>query len=101
MNNVNITYSINSLTKEDLKTILECLLFTSSVDVCASLYKEESIKMLELAKKIRTSFPDVALEDVSITPIVDENGTEVYHDEHTEEILKFFPEILLAEPINK
>lgn len=101
MNNVNITYSINSLSKDDLKTILESLLFSSSVDVCASFYKEESLNMFELAKKIRSMFPEVILEDVSITPILDENCTEVYHDEHTEEILKFFPEILLTEPLNK
>lgn len=97
MNNVNITYNIPPLSREEVKTILECLLFTSSVDVCASLYKEESLKMFDIAKKIRTSFPEITLEDVSITPIVDENNNEVYHDEHSEEILKYFPEILSTE----
>lgn len=97
MSNSNITYSINSLTKEEVKIILECLLFTSSVDVSASLYKEESLSMFEIAKKIRTMFPEIVLEDVNITPIVDEDGKEVYHDEHTEEILKYFPEVLTQE----
>jgi len=94
MNNNNESYSLNSLTKNEVKTILESLLFSSSVDVGASFYKEETLNMFELAKKIRNMFPNVILEDVNITPIVDENGKEVYHDEHTEEILKFFPEVL-------
>lgn len=94
MNNINETYSLNSLTKDEVKTILESLLFSSSVDVCASFYKEESLNMFELAKKIRTMFPEITLDVVNITPITDEEGHEVYHDEHTSEIIKYFPEIL-------
>jgi hypothetical protein len=94
MNNNSETYSVNSLTKSEVKTLLESLLFASSCDVGASFYKEESLNMFELAKKIRTMFPEVLLDDINITPILDENNKEVYHDEHTSEILKFFPEIL-------
>ena len=94
MNNVNLSYNISSLTKDEVKTILECLLFASSVDVCASFYKEESIKMLDLAKKIRTYFPDVILENVSAFKIKDEDNNLVFHDEHTDNIVSFFPEIL-------
>ena len=36
-----------SFSKEDIKTILECILFASSVDVCASWYKEDTNKMLD------------------------------------------------------
>ena len=94
MKSNNETYSLNSLTKEEVKTILESLLFASSVDVCASFYKEETLNMFELAKKIRIMFPDVVLEDVNITPILDENNKEVFYDEHTSNILKYFPEVL-------
>ena len=60
----NTTYNINSLSKDDVTAILESLLFASSVDICASWYKENSLKFLEIAKKIRTSFPEALLENV-------------------------------------
>jgi hypothetical protein len=94
MNNINESYSLNSLTKNEVKTLLESLLFSSSCDVGASFYKEESLNMFELAKKIRTMFPEVLLDDINITPILDEDNKEIFHDEHTSEIIKFFPEIL-------
>jgi hypothetical protein len=94
MNNNNENYSLNSLTKNEVKTLLESLLFASSCDVGASFYKEESLNMFELAKKIRTMFPEILLDDIIVTPIVDEDNKEVFHDEHTTEIVKFFPEIL-------
>jgi len=99
MKNVNESYSINSLTKEEVKIILQSLLFSSSVDVSASFYKEECLTMLETAKKIRAMFPELILDVVSITPVLDENNKEVFHDEHTSEIIKNFPEIL--ESINQ
>jgi hypothetical protein len=94
MNNNNENYSLNSLTKNEVKTLLESLLFASSCDVGASFYKEQSLNMFELAKKIRTMFPEILLDDINVTPIVDEDNKEVFHDEHTTEIVKFFPEIL-------
>jgi hypothetical protein len=94
MNNINETYNLNSLTKSEIKTLLESLLFASSCDVGASFYKEELLNMFELAKKIRTMFPEILLDDINITPILDEDNKEVFHDEHTTEIVKFFPEIL-------
>jgi hypothetical protein len=94
MNNINETFSLNSLSRGEVTTILESLLFASSCDVGASFYKEESLNMFELAKKIRLMFPDILLDNINVTPIVDENNKEVFHDEHTSEILKFFPEIL-------
>jgi hypothetical protein len=96
MKNINETFSINSLTREEVKTILESLLFASSCDVSGSFYKEEALNMFELSKKIRSMFPDVLLEDINVTPVLDEKGEEVFHDEHTSEIVKFFPEILEA-----
>jgi hypothetical protein len=94
MKNINETFSINSLSREEVKTILESLLFASSCDVSGSFYKEEALEMFDVAKKIRSMFPDVLLDDINITPVVDENGEEVFHDEHTADIVKFFPEVL-------
>jgi hypothetical protein len=39
MKNINESYNIGSLTKDEVKTLLESLLFASSVDVGASFYK--------------------------------------------------------------
>jgi hypothetical protein len=49
--------------------------------------------MFDLAKKIRSYFPDVILEDITVTPVVDQQNNVVYYDEHTEEMIKFFPEL--------
>jgi hypothetical protein len=86
----NTTYSINSLSKDEVRAILEALLFASSVDVCADFYKESSLQCLEIAKKIRSFFPEVILENLYIH--MPENKKEL-NDEHSEEIVKFFPEI--------
>ena len=86
---MNTSYSINSLTKEDIANILESLLFASSVDVCASWYKENALNFLELAKKIRKYFPDVILENIYVF----ENEKNDLNDEHSKEILNFFPEL--------
>lgn len=85
----NVTYNLNSLSKEDLSTILETLLFSSSVDVVANWYKEDNTKMLDIAKKIRTNYPDVLLENVYLYESKDVD----YNDEQTDEIIKMFPEI--------
>lgn len=77
-----------SLDKEELKTILESLLFSSSVDVCASWYKEDNEKMFELIQKIRNTFPEVSIENIYIS-----NFEEEFCDEISNDILKLFPEI--------
>jgi hypothetical protein len=90
MNNTNVSYSINSLKKEDISSILEALLFASSVDVCANWYNDNALSFLELAKKIRTYFPEAILENVYI---YDHENKENFNDEHSKEIIQFFPEI--------
>lgn len=85
----NVTYNLNSLTRDDVSTILETLLFSSSVDVVANWYKENSEQMLDIAKKIRKNYPDVLLENVYLYESKDVD----YNDEHTKEITKMFPEI--------
>jgi hypothetical protein len=86
---MNTSYSLNSLSKEEIAIILEALLFSSSTDVCSSWYKEDSLKSFEVAKKIRQSFPEITLENVYLY-----EGNEIkFHDEHSEDILKIFPDI--------
>lgn len=94
MNNINESYSISSLTKDEVKTLLESLLFSSSVDVCASFYKQETLNMFELAKKIRIMFPEIILDDINIVAFKNNKDEDIFHDEHTQEIVKFFPEIV-------
>lgn len=89
MNNQN--YTLNSLSKDEVSTILESLLFSSSVDVCANWYKENSLSMLKIAKKIRTFFPEILIDNVYVV----ENKDRVWehNDKHTDEIINSFPEI--------
>ena len=97
----NETYNIGSLTKEEVQTIVESLLFASSCDVGASFYKEESLQQFELAKKIRSYFPDVLLDNINVTKIVDEDNNSLFHDEHTDKIVQYFPEILEEAPVKE
>jgi hypothetical protein len=86
----NVTYNIQSLTKEELLNIIEALLFASSVDVCADWFKENSLQSFEIAKKIRKMFPEVTLENIYI---YDNEDKLEFNDEHSNEIIEFFPEI--------
>jgi hypothetical protein len=90
MNNTNVSYSINSLKKEELISILEALLFASSVDVCADWFKDDSLRSLEIAKKIRLMFPDIVLENIYI---YDHENKREFNDEHSQDIISYFPEI--------
>jgi ribonucleotide reductase beta subunit family protein with ferritin-like domain len=99
MNSINETYSLNSLSKDELKTILESLLFSSSVDVCAEFYKQESLDMLELAKKIRTMFPEIVLDTIYVHVPKTEKNNELFNDEHTKELIEYFPELVNQEVI--
>jgi hypothetical protein len=87
---MNATYSINSLSKEELTTIIESLLFTSSTDVCADWYKENALRALDVAKKIRRSFPEIILENVYLY----ESKDLAFHDEHSQDVKESFPEIV-------
>ena len=77
------------LTKNDLKLIVESLLYSASVDICSNWYKEDVYNMIELAKKIRMT-DQVPLENVYL---VEASQTEGFRDENTENISKFFPEL--------
>jgi hypothetical protein len=85
----NETFNLSSLSKEELSTILETLLFSSSVDICANWYKENSINMMEVAKKIRKMYPQILIENVYVY----ESKDVEHNDDHTDEIINMFPEI--------
>lgn len=87
-----------SLTKDEIKLILESLLFSSSVDICASWYKEDTKNMLNLAEKIRHEFNDVPLENIYMTHFSDDD--ELFMDKHSQAIIKNFPEIEKIEKEN-
>ena len=86
----NINCSID-LSKDEVKTLLESLLFSSSVDVCASWYQEDTKKMLDIAEKLRTFYPNVLTENVYISRFKDDD--EMFMDKHTDQIIENFPEI--------
>ena len=77
------------LSQEELKYILESLLFSSSVDICADWYKEDISKMLEICKKLRLQYTNIPTENVYVSHI--EN--DILSEENTENILNFFPEL--------
>ena len=83
------TYDIKNLTKEEISTLLECLLYSSTVDVCASWYDENVKTMIELTKKIRINLPEILTENVYLLPL-NEYGFE---NNYSNEILKIFPEL--------
>jgi hypothetical protein len=87
---MNVTYSIHTLTEDEIRNILESLLFASSVDVCADWFKDDSLKSMEIAKKIRKMFPEVTLKNIYI---YDGEEKEQFNDDHSEDIMQFFPEI--------
>lgn len=82
-------YNIDSLTKEEYKSILEALLFASSVDVVAHWYKEDALRFLNISKKLREKNPEVILDTVYV---YDHEKTEL-NDEHSKEIIEYFPEL--------
>lgn len=79
------------LTEEEIKIILECILFSSSVDISASWYKEDTDKMLQLAEKLRMRYNSIPVENVFISQLDESN--ESFMDEQTEKIVELFPEI--------
>jgi uncharacterized protein YacL (UPF0231 family) len=87
-----------SLTKDEIKLILESLLFSSSVDVCASWYQEDIKDMLNLAEKIRHKISNVSLENVYMTHFSEDD--DLFMDKHSQTIIKNFPELERIEKQN-
>jgi hypothetical protein len=86
----NESYNLNSLTKDEVSIILESLLFSSSTDVCADWYKENSILAYKVAEKIRKWFPQITLKNIYLY----EDDKSSFHDQHSTDIKEIFPEII-------
>lgn len=82
MNEINI-----QLSEQELKWILESLVFSASVDVNAEWGLDEILDIKNLSIKIRKQFPKILTENISVFTDLK------YHDLHTEELLTEFPEL--------
>jgi hypothetical protein len=87
------SYNINNLSEEQLRLIIEALLFSSSTTVNARWYSEEDESLLNMALELRKEFPEVLTKNISI---IEE---EEYYDKFAPEIINFFPEVLEQLPI--
>ena len=85
----NKKYILDNLQEEDIKLILESLLFSSSVDVCSFWGKDEMYKIIDLALKIRTTYPNIVTENVVLHGVDD----DTFFDQHSNELPKFFPDL--------
>jgi hypothetical protein len=82
------TYTISNLSKEDLKLILEALLYTSSVDVTGNYDSKFGENFYKIAYNIRKNYPEVIVENLEIL-----NHENIpFSDLVTTDILRTFPE---------
>jgi len=83
------------LTKEEFSLILESLLFACSVDANADWDYDDTIKIKDMLLKFRIKNPTLPTNRISVLSKIDEKYE--YNDLHTEELVKYFPEIVLTE----
>lgn len=87
----NKVYNLNNITNNQIKLIIETLLYASSVDINSSWYKNDIEEIIELAKNLRKITSDIPLKNVYVFE-------EKYTDSTTEKILEYFPELLYNKP---
>lgn len=79
------------LSKKDIQTILESLLFSSSEDVCLHTYKEDVEYTSELAIKLRQQF-----QNIPITNAYTISGDNLWSLSNlSKKYTEYFPELLL------
>jgi hypothetical protein len=83
-----------NLNLEELKIILESLIFSANADICAEWYKEDQEKILNLAKKIKNLHPNIKLQNVYIDKNIIQANDQQFLEPTTYEISNMFPEIL-------
>lgn len=81
-----------NLSVEEYRYILESILFACSVDVSANWYEEDIEKFKNLAFRLRTEFPKIPTENTKV--VINEKENFELYDAHTDDILKYFPEIV-------
>lgn len=84
-------YQLN-LTEQQLKVVLESLLFHSSVDVNSRWCKDECETGIDLAQNLRKTYPSILTENLYVFK------DTIYHDSTTEKIVDLFPETLENNP---
>ena len=77
--------------KDEIRLILESLLYSSSVDVTGQFEVDYCKKFLTLAEKIRTLNTDELLENLELLKMDNIN----FEDEHSNQIVISFPEIVI------
>lgn len=87
------TFNINNLSEDQLRLIIEALLFSASTSVNAKWYSEEDESLLDMALKLRKEFPEVITKNVSIFE------EKEYYDKFVTDIINYFPEVMEAAPI--
>lgn len=82
-----------NLDELELQYIVESLLFACCSDVCGDWYKEDIDKLLEIAKKIKSSNPNLIPKNIFIhNPFLSDEIPSI--DDNTPDIIDTFPEIL-------
>lgn len=82
-----------NLNKEELRLVLESLLYSSSVDVTGQFNIGYCKEFFKLAAKIRSLNTDVLLENLELI-----HPEEIpFEDEHSNDIFKLFPEIIVSD----
>jgi hypothetical protein len=83
------------LTTEEFSLIMESLLFACSVDANADWDYDDTMKIKDILLKLRVENPTIPTNRINVLSKIDEKYE--YNDLHTEELIKYFPEIALKE----
>lgn len=82
------TYSIENLTEEQYRLILESILFSASTSVNSRWYMDNETALMDIGLSLRKKNPNVLTKNIFILK------DEEYHDVFSKKIVDFFPEIL-------
>ena len=87
-------YSIENLSEDQLRLVIESLLFSASTSVNARWYSEEDESLMSMALELRKKYPEVLMKNVFVLE------EKEYHDEFSGKVVEYFPEIVENTPIN-
>jgi hypothetical protein len=82
-----------NLSKKEISTIVECLLFSTGCDVCSSWDKNDIEAIFKIATSLKNQSESIDLNNVFIHNPLLENEN-YFLDEMTPKIISEFPEIL-------
>jgi flavodoxin len=81
-------YSIENLTQEQYKLIMEAILFSTCPFIDSSWYRDDVENLREILIEMRKKHPSILIENVSIHKEYED------HDLFSKEMVDFFPEII-------